>query len=95
MYICCPTRRQQWVEISDRADLIVAVVSDFDLVEAIPCEDAFPLLAGDEGRSIHGPTVANDQAVSVGVLGQVEEGVLNLKHRFEKVLLFKNRSLTT
>ena len=63
-----------------KADLIVSVVPDLHLIQTIPCQDGLPLFPWDEGGSIHGPTVTNDETVSVGALGQIEEGILNLKH---------------
>ena len=67
--------------------LVVTVVPDLDLVEAVPGEDGLPLVPGDEGRSVHGSAVADDEAVPVGAFGKVEEGVLHLQHRLQEILL--------
>ena len=72
-----------------KADLIVSVVPDLHLIQTIPCQYGLPLFPWYEGRSIHGPTVTNDETISVGALGQVEESILNLKHGPQQVFLKK------
>ncbi len=69
-------------------DLVVPVVPDLDLVEAVPAQDGLPLLPGDEGGRVHGAAVADDQHVPVlGRVREVEERRLDLHHRVQQVLL--------
>ena len=71
-------------------NLIVAIVSDFDLVEAVPGKDRLPLLAWDEGGGVHGAAVADDKAIAIRAFGQIEESIFNLEHCFQQVFLKKN-----
>ncbi len=68
-------------------DLVVAIVSDLDLVEAVPGEDGLPLLSRDEGGGVHGAAVANDETITIRAFGQVEESIFNLEHCFQQIFL--------
>ena len=69
------------------AHLVVAVVADIDLVHLVPEHHLLPVLLGHEGGGVHGASVADDQAVPLTGLGQREEGVLDLDHGPQQVLL--------
>ena len=67
--------------------LVVAVVADVDLVHLVPEHHLLPVLLGHEGGGVHGAAVADDQTVALARLGQREEGVLDLDHGPQQVLL--------
>ena len=59
-------------------DLIVSVVPQIDLIEMVQLHDLVPVLLGQVGRAVHGPTVADDQAVPGLGPRQAEVRVLQL-----------------
>lgn len=72
-------------------DLVVARVPQFHGVPVIVAKESLPLVLGDEGGRVHGPTVADDETVPRARLPQLKEGVLDLHHRPKQVLLELDR----
>ena len=69
------------------AYLVVSVVADVDLIHLVPEQHLLPVFLGHEGGGVHCPAVADDQAVPLARLGQGKEGVLDLDHGPQEVLL--------
>ena len=66
---------------------MIPIVPDVDLVAGVPGQYLLPLLPAHEGRGVHGAAVADDEAVALARFREGEEGVFDLDHGAQEVLL--------
>lgn len=68
-------------------DVVVARITQVDLVPVVLGHEVLPPFLGDEGGCVHGTSIADDQTISGATFSQLEKSVLDLHHGLQKVLL--------